>query len=137
MRESTKTQLLALIGILIVLTFVLIYYKVYVENFITVNISQIAFQAPSTMIITVSGTMPENITGSTLTLKSFSLTSSSVDGDTTAATGNIVISAISAAPLSIVNTDSATITTNTVPTNLAARNNVIINGTGIVLIKNI
>jgi hypothetical protein len=137
MKDSTKKQLLALIGILIVITLVVIYNQLYVEDFTSVNITSLSYQAPSNIIITISGTMPSNITGKTLTLKSFTISSSNVDGDTTPTTGNNVVTAFTSTPMPIAGNDSSTITTNTVPTKIATNNNIIINGTGIVLIKNI
>lgn len=143
MKKDTKNKLIAAIVIVILILAILIVKNTYIDNYLTVQIVNISFLAPSTFEITVSGVMPSDITEKQMYVNTFTPTSSSIvtatNTDTSIASGSALIAAAFGqnVPMPINSTTNSIITTYTVPKYFTTNqiNSINITGTGTILIK--
>jgi hypothetical protein len=121
MLSKTKNRLIAIIILIIIILFLVLARNKIEDAGVTVAITNISFLSPQTVEITITGTMPSNITAKNLFITSFNVTSSSISSptgtDTSTASGTSLISSAFGqnVPLSISSSSNAVITSLTVP----------------------
>lgn len=143
MNKATKNKIIAAVVAVILILLILLVKDIYIDNYLTVQITNISFLAPSTFEITVSGVMPSNITEKQMYVNAFIPTSSSIvsttNTDTSIASGAALIAAAFGqnVPMPINSTTNSIITTYTVPKYFTTNqiNAINITGTGTILIK--
>lgn len=121
MLSKTKSRLIAIIILIIIILFLVLARNKIEDAGVTVAITNISFLSPQTVEITITGTMPSNITAKNLFITSFNVTSSSISSptgtDTATASGTSLISSAFGqnVPLSISSSSNVVITSLTVP----------------------
>jgi hypothetical protein len=121
MLSKTKNRLIAILILIIIILIIVLARNKIEDAGITVAITNISFLSPQTVEVTITGTMPSNITAKNLYITSFNVSSSSISSpsgtDITTTSGTSLISSAFGqnVPLSISSSSNTVITSLTVP----------------------